>query len=611
MNIWSLPAIIFGKEIDKSIKDDLSVLYGDVYKKTDKVMHMIDYGNLKWKELFAARILNRGYDYYLDGNVWDLRDDDGRVSATVAGTEDYSVIITLANGKVTDMDCDCPYAADGNYCKHEAAVLYALTEGAKDNEEEEEPGKTKPSCLSTLDAEREELRQYISCMSEDEMRDMLYQLACNDESLKNRIAAMYSNDIDEKLILKMRKMVDNIEFEHSDRFGFIDWRHASDFIGDLIEFLYDNVEPLIDRGMLEEAFELTCHVFLTIGNADIDDDGDIVIGTEECREYWNKIVQKSSDAQQEKMYDWFSDHIGNGSVYDYMEDDLEEFRMTGFHSKRLLNKRLEELDEIINIEVEDYRNNKDRWRSYRLIRNIDNRIDTMTELEMPRTEVLSYMEKYSFLPEILIRYAGAVYEDHNSDYAIGLLKKGKVRDADNFFAVNAYSHKLIEFYASQEMKNELVKELSFQVMNCYQQDLNFINRLKELISDEEWLAKREDILASETCSTVRLDLMQKEKLYDRLMKEIIRSGSISTLDRYEKDLRSEYQCEIRDMYADYVRETVGKTSNRKQYQYLVNELRKVRRYDGGKELAESIAASWKQKYKRRPALMDELRKAGF
>ena len=48
-----------------------------------------------------------------------------------------------------------------------------------------------------------------------------------------------------------------------------------------------------------------------------------------------------------------------------------------------------------------------------------------------------------------------------------------------------------------------------------------------------------------------------------------------------------------------------------QYRYLVTDLRKMRRYDGGKELAVAIAATWKQEYKRRSALMDELRKAGF
>ena len=48
------------------------------------------------------------------------------ISATVSGTELYEVEIFLDHDEVYDMDCDCPYAEDGNYCKHMAAVLYEL-----------------------------------------------------------------------------------------------------------------------------------------------------------------------------------------------------------------------------------------------------------------------------------------------------------------------------------------------------------------------------------------------------------------------------------------------------------------------------------------------------
>lgn len=589
---------------------------------------MADYSKVKWKELFAAKILGRGYNYYLDGNVWDLHDNNGEVSATVAGSEDYCVTITLAGDRIAGMTCDCPYAADGKYCKHEAAVLYALTEeagGEAKNLKEQENGshtdtasarkddqkQKKPSRLSSLEAEMEDLKRYIDCMSEDEMKYLLYQLACSDESLGYLIAATYSDTIDEKLMSEMKAMVDQIEAEHSDQSGFIDWRHASDFISDLIEFLYSSVSPLIDRGLLEAAFELTCYVFLTIGGVEIDDDGDIAMGAGECCKFWEKIVSRSSDSQQEHMYDWFSSQIGKDNVYDYMKDYLDDFRMTGFHSEKLLKRRLDELDEMIKSEAEEYRKDPDSWSTYKLIRNINNRIETMIELEMPRAEVLSYMEKYTYIPDLLIRYAETVYEASDPDYAAELLQKGKTRDAANSYAVRSYSQKLIEFYTGQDMMKELADELKFQVLNCYQKSLQYIKQLKKVISEKEWLDVREDILKAESCRSVSLDLMHEEKLYDRLMKEIRRTGSIGALERYEKDLRPDYSQEVRDMYADHVREEVKTASDRKLYRSVVADLRKIRRYDGGPALAESIAESWKQEYKRRTALIDELGKAGF
>ncbi|MBM6990730.1 MAG: SWIM zinc finger family protein [Mobilibacterium timonense] len=582
-----------------------------------------------WKELFAARILSRGYDYYLDGRVWNLQVSNVEVSATVDGTEEYCVTIKLADGRIEDMDCDCPYAADGNYCKHEAAVLYALAKESEDVEEgsckgqdpdaghpdcgdaQDDEKKKKPFGVSELEAEEEELRQCISRMSVDEMREMLFKLASDDESLRNRIAAMYSKTIDEKMILKMKNMVDEIVYEHSDQSGFIYWNHASDFVSDLIGFLHNDVSPLIDRGMLEEAFDLTCYVFITIGNAEVDDDGDIAYGADECCEFWGKIVSGASDLQQENMYNWFCRQIGSGSVHDYMEDYLDDFRMTGFYSKPILEGRLEELDGIICNEMEEYKKNKNIWKTQTLVRDLNNRIDTMIELEVPDDEVLSYTERYTFLPAILIRYAEAVYKTRDIDCAAGLLQKGKIRDAANSSAVSAYSRELIEFYAGQDMKKELLDELSYQVLNCYQENLRYIDRLRNIISDEEWTVMREEILGSESCRSVRFDLMHEEKLYDRLVKEILTTGSIDVLERYEKDLRPAYSHEIRDMYADHARNMIKNVSDRKQYRYVVAYLRKITRYDGGKALADSIAESWKQEYKRRPALIDEIRKAGF
>ena len=81
-----------------------------------------------WKELFETHILTRGYYYALEDRVWDIEHEEDVVSAVVAGTEDYHVSIRIKDNTITDMSCDCPYAADGSHCKHEAALLYALAE---------------------------------------------------------------------------------------------------------------------------------------------------------------------------------------------------------------------------------------------------------------------------------------------------------------------------------------------------------------------------------------------------------------------------------------------------------------------------------------------------
>ena len=83
-----------------------------------------------WKDLFAPHILQRGYNYYQEGRVWDLVRQGNEITALVSGTDEYHVTIQLDDEtkEIIDIDCDCPYAEDGNHCKHEAAVLYQLSE---------------------------------------------------------------------------------------------------------------------------------------------------------------------------------------------------------------------------------------------------------------------------------------------------------------------------------------------------------------------------------------------------------------------------------------------------------------------------------------------------
>ncbi len=81
----------------------------------------------KWTSLFAPTILKRGLEYYNAGRVRELTRDNNEFSATIMGTDYYYVDITLdKSGNVKEAECNCPYADDGNYCKHIAAVLYKI-----------------------------------------------------------------------------------------------------------------------------------------------------------------------------------------------------------------------------------------------------------------------------------------------------------------------------------------------------------------------------------------------------------------------------------------------------------------------------------------------------
>lgn len=81
-----------------------------------------------FEQYLDGRILQRGLDYFHRGNVKNLEAiNDGHYTAEVDGTDFYTVEVWVNQDMIVDTSCDCPYDL-GEFCKHQAAVFYALKE---------------------------------------------------------------------------------------------------------------------------------------------------------------------------------------------------------------------------------------------------------------------------------------------------------------------------------------------------------------------------------------------------------------------------------------------------------------------------------------------------
>ena len=84
-----------------------------------------------WEILFEDDVLARGRNYYKGGRVKGFVASSNNCIARVAGTKMYNVKIMYPGAYNMKMSCNCPYAEDGDYCKHEAAVLYYFEQSKK------------------------------------------------------------------------------------------------------------------------------------------------------------------------------------------------------------------------------------------------------------------------------------------------------------------------------------------------------------------------------------------------------------------------------------------------------------------------------------------------
>ena len=75
----------------------------------------------------GARSFERGEDYFLNGQVKALTEDEGTITAKVQGTRPYQVELWIEEDDL-EYSCTCPVGADGEFCKHCVAVGLAWLE---------------------------------------------------------------------------------------------------------------------------------------------------------------------------------------------------------------------------------------------------------------------------------------------------------------------------------------------------------------------------------------------------------------------------------------------------------------------------------------------------
>ena len=211
---------------------------------------------------------------------------------------------------------------------------------------------------------------------------------------------------------------------------------------------------------------------------------------------------------------------------------------------------------------------------YGMVNNISVRIHLMEELNCSKEEIREYREKYRNFSEIR-------------------------------------KMEIINIYEKRNMQKEYAEELRYQVFECVQRNLEYITKLKKLCSETEWKGLREQFLENKTSYCIRYDFLLEEGLFERLLMEIRKANSAYVLDRYERVLRKHLPNDVRDTYIQYVKNEAARVSDRKAYKHLTSYLKKITEYPERKRLAQEIADCWKRDYRRRPAMMDEIKKAGF
>jgi len=169
--------------------------------------------NIKdFEKHIEKKILSRGLEYYQRKYIMSLEfdDDDNEWIAEVSGSDYYTVIVKLSDsGDIIKSSCDCPYDY-GIYCKHQAAVFYAIRK-------ELETGGDK----NNRTQKKEKFEDVLNKADPKELTDFLIKYAAKDRNFKREFMLNFS--VDKSDVLTYAKNLIDFSIKKVSNRGFVEY----------------------------------------------------------------------------------------------------------------------------------------------------------------------------------------------------------------------------------------------------------------------------------------------------------------------------------------------------------------------------------------------------
>lgn len=456
----------------------------------------------------------------------------------------------------------------------------------------------------------QDLNKIIDKMSKKELQFIVKLFVDNVPVCKSLLFSRYIVGKEKSHINRLKGVVDNLVIDYSDKRGFIDYRNAWDFCCELVDLLEDNIDTFIKTDNYSDAFELIIHILNTMNEVEMDDsDGGCTIVYKECFSELLKIVDDCEDIVRKKIFEWAINYKDEGERSEYAQEHVDDLIRSGFDSEDELRHKIRYYDMKIEELSKKYKANDSDY-YYSCYENyVLDRINTMYELHYSESEINTYKNKFRFLSRIrrmeIIRNLMA----GNIDKAIELLKESKTMDSSKPELVKYYSEQLINLYEKIGNMDLYKKELLLYIYSNFQENFIYIDKIKEISSEEDWQKVREELIENRLIN--KYEFMDREGMYERMISELEKSPSILDLKVCEHFLRNRYPERLRNLYVACVQEEINTANNRGKYRELISYLNRIKEYDGGEKIVGDIVKKWKEKFSRRLAMIDELNKAGF
>ena len=535
---------------------------------------------MEWETYFQKRILDRGYDYYFDERVEDLRINSNRIKAVVSGTDFYHVEIKLNGNQIIGMFCDCPYAQDGHNCKHMVAVLY-----------EWQLRVTHPEIDSS---------QLVEDASEEDVRSFLVKMLENDPNLVESFKYYTQNEI------SLDTMIDDLEAvcdSYSDGYDYIDYEFSRDFCENYEDAVDKWLDLLKKKDQYSLAFKFLLKAYEVFHKLDIEDNGgetgalSVIIISQ-----WANVIKCMDDLERLEAFAELGQYLNSMRDY-YDRQKILEIFFDCLNGKEFLKLKLDFMKEQLDyIESHDDIFN----REYALEGFVKMYLDLLKKSRASKKEISAVHKKYWEYIPIRMDCVYTCINNKEYDKALDYINECIDLEYENQDRMK-FNIKLKKgIYKKQGNTKAYRKELKNLILFFNDTDIEDYIELRSCYLDREWIKERDSIIEQLTPGRFLCEILETEQLYEKLIEVLLRSGDKYLLHQYTDILSEKYPEQLLQVYQETVEKQAESKGNRKYYYQIVEELRIMKSITGGDKVVDEIIKRWKVQYKNRSAMMDEL-----
>lgn len=542
-------------------------------------------------------ILDRGYDYYNEGNIIKTYSQgDNEYIFQVQGSDDYEVVVKIDDkGEILYSECNCPYDF-GPICKHQAAAYFELFEIL--NSEGNSVSVKKEV------VKQPEIKEVLNNLSKEELIRIMVDITQKDTTLKNSLIVRYSKGDDTQEIEKCKKLINSIVRKYTGREGFITYRETYGFVSemeDLLEKVRDTEDTLL---ALDITFLLLNEDIEAFQYAD-DSNGEIGSLVTETLELVGEIVIDSDDLDIDLRKQIFNKLLeqSDSKVFDGWEEykiDILRF-CTEFADIEVLRKKLRmKIEYLVNTYSSDEYKKYSNESMLQMLLEMIEEYGTKEEAEQFIKDNLKFT---SFRELFINKYI----KDKNYHRVIELALEGEKQDKQYAGLISKWKKIRYEAYKKLLLKEEqekLAKELLFDGDFGYYKELKelitgdkvlFYNSLKEeLKNDKGWHGRN-----------IYLKLIVEENDLDEIIGFVRQNPR--NIEEYAHMLVDNFMDEVIEIYNKYIKSAASSSSNRKDYQGVCGMLKRYKKI-AGKINQEYMINELSALYRKRPAFVDELSK---